>query len=96
MPWHSIKTRKCKPLTLEEIQWVLNVADSCVTKRQKLHWIRFMGKQQSRQERASLGYRLLSNKRAELSETLNARSTPAAPNLVLAGVLSAGFQYNWK
>ncbi|CAM0075211.1 hypothetical protein VPHD213_0155 [Vibrio phage D213] len=45
MPWHSIKTRKCKPLTLQEVQWLLDVADSCVTKKQKINWIRFMGKQ---------------------------------------------------
>ncbi|CAL9969666.1 hypothetical protein VPHD249_0155 [Vibrio phage D249] len=101
MPWHSIKTRKCKPLTLQEVQWLLDVADSCVTKKQKINWIRFMGKQQSRLERGSLARRLIVRKRSELTDSLDSNPTlglkPAlseAQKIVLA--TSPKYQYNWR
>ncbi len=101
MAWHSIKTRKCKPLTLEEVQWLLDVADSCVTNNQKVNWIRFMGKQQSRQGRNTLSHKLIRSKRTELTDSLDKYkslgSTPIlseAQKIVLA--TNPKYQYNWR
>ncbi len=101
MPWHSIKTRKCNPLTLEEVQWLLDLADSCVTNTQKVNWIRFMGKQQSRQGRNTLAHKLIRSKRVALTDSLEKYKSPGlmhplpeAQKLALA--TNPKYQYNWR
>lgn len=74
MAWQSIKVSKCKPLTLGEVQWILEVANSCTSRQHKVTWIEFIRRQLGRTRSGDILYALLYNKRRELTDSLSESS----------------------